>query len=121
MKYTDLVENNYDDENIVLYHGTSEPAEKIKRIGLIAAGNHQAVFLTDNPELAIHYAETDQERTNNDYITLVTVNSKDLTQSLLTGDADHINIEDWRESLRKEDQCMYLGNIDPNILKVEEL
>ncbi len=120
MKYTDLI-NEENDENIVLYHGTSEPADKIKKEGLKPSGNHRAVFLTDNPELAIHYAETDQDRTNNTYITLVKVNSKDLNQNLLTGDADHSNIEDWRESLSAEDQCMYLGDIHPDILSVEEL
>jgi hypothetical protein len=120
MRINQLIEEQINDENIVLYHGTSESPELIKKQGLIASGRHKAVFLTDNPDLAINYAETDQERTGNDYVTIITVNSKDLDESLLVGDADHTGTEDWKESLKEEDQCMYLGNISANIIKVEE-
>ena len=110
--------------DFLLYHGTSEPADKIRAEGL--KGEHSqnnAVYLTDNPQLAQEYAESDQERTGNDWIVIVSVKVADLDPALLYGDIDHAsgnNIEDWQESLRETDQCMYRGDIPPGILIVEE-
>lgn len=116
MKYTDLT-----NENIILYHGSSEPSEYFKKYGL-KPSRHGSVFLTDNPELAIHYAETDQERTGNDNITIISVNSNDLNQNLLMADIDHTNAQDWRQSLKDEDQCMYMGEINSQLfLNIEEI
>ena len=81
---------------------------------------HNAVFLTDNPELAGDYAQTDQERTGSDNLIIVSVDVTDLDLSKLRGDIDHSNIDDWKESLRETDQCMYLGDIPPHLLKIEE-
>lgn len=104
----------------VLWHGTSEPLEYIKKHGL-KVGRQNAVFLTDNPELALDYAQSDQERTSNDNITLVTINVKLLDKSKLMGDIDHTDTEDWIESLQETDQCMYAGDISPSmILKLED-
>ena len=64
--------------NIELFHGSSEPIEAFKN-GLIG-GRHNAIFLTDNPELALDYAISDRERTGNDNLILIKVNSKDLNQ-----------------------------------------
>lgn len=105
-------------ESITLYHGTSQPVEKIKANGLIP-GNRGGVFLTDNIDLASEYAQSDQERTNLDSITIVSVNSKDLDEAYLVGDVDHTNTEDWVESLSETDQCIYLKHIAPNLLTVE--
>lgn len=108
-------------DSYVLYHGTSESPEKIKAHGLISHGRHNAVFLTDNPEWAIEYAQTDQDRTGLDNITLVSVNAKDLDQKYLRGDIDHTTIEDWMESLKETEQCMYLGSIPPRLLTIKSL
>lgn len=118
MKITEiLIENT---EHDVLWHGTSESVDTIKRLGL-RPGRQHSVFLTDNPDLALEYAESDQERTGNDTITLVTINLKMLDKSKLMGDIDHTTTEDWIESLRETDQCMYMGNILPNmILNIED-
>ena len=101
-------------ESFVLYHGTSEAAATIRREGL-KAGRHGAVFLTDNPELAIEYAESDQDRSGLDFVTIVSIDAARLDQSLLCGDLDHSLTDDWRESLRETDQCMYRGDIPPNL------
>ena len=104
-----------------LWHGTSTPSDVIRKEGLKSSRQH-SVFLTDNPELAVQYAETDQERTGNDYIVLVTVDVSKLDHGKLLGDIDHSNVEDWEESLLETDQCMYMGNITPNmIVNVEDL
>lgn len=86
----------------VLYHGTSESPDTIRREGL--KGD---VFLTDNPQLALEYAESDQERTGFDHITLVSVHVDQLDQSLLYGDIDHTLTDDWRESLSETDQLSW--------------
>jgi len=104
----------------ILWHGTSESIETIKKHGL-KAGRQHSVFLTDNPDLALEYAESDQERTGYDNITLVTVDLNKLDKSKLMGDIDHTTEENWIESLRETDQCMYMGDILPNmILKLED-
>jgi len=124
-EYINMIQKlfEYDkNQDMFLYHGTSEDPDVIRRTGLQVdkSSSHAAVFLTDNPELAIEYAESDQERTGYDNITIVSVNVKDLDISLLVGDLDHTLIDDWQESLRETDQCMYRGDIPPNILTVEE-
>jgi hypothetical protein len=106
--------------NFILYHGTSESADKIREYGLISGGQHDVIYLTDNPQLALEYAESDQDRTGYNNIVLVSVNIKNLDKSKLYGDIDHSNIEDWRESLRETDQCIYQGSIPPNVLKIED-
>lgn len=98
-----------------LWHGTSEPAEVIQQQGL-KGGRHHAVFLTDNPDLALEYGESDQERTGNDTVTLVSVNVSMLNPKLLVGDLDHTTVDNWIQSLKETDQCMYLGDIPPNML-----
>lgn len=98
-----------------LWHGTSESVEVIQQQGL-RGGRHHAVFLTDNPDLALEYGVSDQERTGNDTVTLVSVNVKMLDTRLLVGDLDHTTNDNWVESLRETDQCMYLGDILPNML-----
>jgi hypothetical protein len=115
-KLIKIIENIEND--ITLWHGTSESVETIKKTGLIAS-RHGAVFLTDNPNLAIEYAETDQERTGTDNITIVSVKVSDLDQSKLIGDIDHTLEDDWKTSLKETDQCMYVDNIPPNILKIK--
>lgn len=105
-------------EGVVLWHGSSEPAETLVVEGL-QPGRHGAVFLTDNPELALEYAQTDQERTGNDIITLVSVRVSDLDKAKLAGDLDHTLADDWQESLAETDQCMYLGSIPGSVLRVE--
>ena len=112
-EYIDLLENN--SVHDTLWHGTSEPVEVIQQQGL-KGGRHHAVFLTDNPDLALEYGESDQERTGNDTVTLVSVNVKMLDPKLLVGDLDHTTVDDWVESLKETDQCMYLGDISPNML-----
>jgi hypothetical protein len=117
-EYIDLIENGFGHD--VLWHGTSEPVEVIQQQGL-KVGRHHAVFLTDNPDLALEYAESDRERTGNDTVTLVSVNVKLLDQSKLVGDLDHTTTDNWIDSLSETDQCMYLGDISPNmILKLED-
>lgn len=104
----------------ILWHGTSESVETIKKHGL-KAGRQHSVFLTDNPDLALEYAESDQERTGYDNITLVTVDPNKLDKSKLMGDIEHTTEENWIESLKETDQCMYMGDILPNmILKLED-
>jgi hypothetical protein len=103
-----------------LYHGTSEPADKIRQHGLIPS-RHGCVFLTDNPELAIDYAESDQERTGNDNVTLCKIALKDLDLTKLMADVDHTTVDTWEESLDECDQCMYQGNIPASIIDIEEL
>lgn len=106
-------------DDIVLWHGTSESVEKIRAEGL-RPERHEAVFLTDNPDLAIDYAVTDQARTGSDRITIVEVRASDLDQSRLLGDIDHTLAEDWRDSLAETDQCMYQGAIPPGIIIVKD-
>ena len=98
-----------------LWHGTSEPADVIQQQGL-RGGRHHAVFLTDNPDLALEYAVSDQERTGNDYVTLITVDVSKLDQKKLVGDLDHTTVDNWIDSLKETDQCMYLGDILPNMI-----
>lgn len=107
-------------EDFWLWYGTSETAETIMRDGL-KPGRHGAVFLTDNPQLAVEYAETDQERTGTDEITVVKVKVRDLDPSKLTGDIDHTTTDDWQESLIETDQCMYLGPIPAHLLTLEDV
>jgi hypothetical protein len=102
-----------------LWHGTSTPSEIIKKQGLKSSRQH-SVFLTDNPELAIEYAESDQNRTGNDDVVLVTVDVSKLDHSKLIGDIDHTNIEDWQESLLETDQCMYMGDITLDMITAIE-
>lgn len=107
-----------------LWHGTSESAEILLRDGLKAqpAGPGQAaVYLTDNPQLALEYAETDQDRTGNSTLCVITINLSQLDQSKLGPDLDHgawdddgNKIETWADSLRACDQCVYYGNISPS-------
>jgi len=98
-----------------LWHGTSEPADVIQQQGL-RGGRHHAVFLTDNPDLALEYAVSDQERTGNDYVTLITVDVNKLDHKKLVGDLDHTTVDNWMDSLKETDQCMYLGDILPNMI-----
>jgi len=117
--YMDLVENLSKHQQ--LWHGTSTPSDIIRKEGLKSSRQH-SVFLTDNPELAVEYAETDQERTGNDNVVLVTVDVSKLDHSKLIGDIDHTNIEDWEESLLETDQCMYMDHITPTmIISVQDL
>ena len=117
--HIDLIENASKHQQ--LWHGTSTPSDIIRKEGLKSSRQH-SVFLTDNPELAIEYAESDQDRTGNDNVVLVTIDVSKLDHSKLLGDIDHSNIEDWEESLLETDQCMYMGNITPDmIIKVEDL
>ena len=117
--HIDLIENASKHQQ--LWHGTSTPSDIIRKEGLKSSRQH-SVFLTDNPELAIEYAESDQDRTGNDDVVLVTIDVSKLDHSKLLGDIDHTNIEDWEESLLETDQCMYMGNITPDmIIKVEDL
>ena len=104
-----------------LWHGTSTPSDIIKKQGLKSSRQH-SVFLTDNPELAVEYAESDQDRTGNDNAVLVMIDVSKLDHTKLLGDIDHTNIEDWQESLSETDQCMYMGDITPDmIVSVEDL
>lgn len=117
--YILLVENT--SRHQYLWHGTSTPSEIIKRQGLKSSRQH-SVYLTDNPELAIEYAESDRDRTGNDDVVLVKVDVSKLDHTKLLGDIDHTNVEDWQESLLETDQCMYMGNIEPSmIVSVEDL
>lgn len=117
-EYLDLLESNSTHE--ILWHGTSEPIDVIKQQGL-KGGRHNAVFLTDNPDLALEYGQSDQERTGNDTVTLVSITVKLLDAHLLVGDLDHTTTENWIESLKETDQCMYLGNIAPSqIANIED-
>jgi RNA:NAD 2'-phosphotransferase (TPT1/KptA family) len=103
-----------------LWHGTSENPELIEKHGL-KSGRYNAVFLTDNPELALEYAESDQDRTGNDFAVVVTVDVTKLNHDLLSADLDHTTVDSWEESLAETDQCMYQGNIPPSaIISVEE-
>lgn len=113
-----LIESS-DNSGVVLYHGTSEASEKMRLEGL-KVGRLDAVYLTDNPQLAIEYAESDQDRTGFDNITIVSVRADQLDPSLLRGDIDHTLSDDWQESLRETDQCMYMGDIPPHLLTVQE-
>ena len=118
MKISELLCENAGHD--VLWHGTSESIDTIKKLGL-KAGRQHSVFLTDNPELALEYAESDQERTGYDNITLVIVDLNKLDKTKLIGDIDHTSEENWIESLRETDQCMYMGDILPSmILKLED-
>ena len=116
-KWIDIVEEQSDD--IELYHGTSVPMEEIQKHGL-QIGRLDAVFLTDNPELALEYAETDQDRTGFDTKTLVRVMASSLNPEFLIGDIDHTLEQNWQESLRETDQCMYMRSIPPEILSIED-
>ena len=118
MKISELLFENTTHD--VLWHGTSESVDTIRKFGL-KAGRQNSVFLTDNPDLALEYAESDQERTGYDSITLVTVNLNKLDKSKLIGDIDHTTVENWIDSLRETDQCMYMGDILPNMIsKLED-
>lgn len=108
------------DGDIRLYHGTSEPLDKIRTLGL-RPSRRDAVGLTDNPELALDYATTDRERTGNSSIVVVSVHVRDLDVTKLEPDLDHSpHCGSWQESLRDSDQCMYLDTIPPNLLRVED-
>ncbi len=112
-----MVEENANEREAILFHGTSEDPDDIRRHGLLCElGRHNAVFLTDNPELALEYALTDQERTGNTFQVLVSVNLKDLDESKLWPDVDHTDVDHWRDSLSETDQCMYLGDISPGTI-----
>ena len=104
--------------DLILYHGTSASIEDLCAKGL-SPGRHGAVFLTDNPQLALEYAETDLERSGSDEILLLAVRVGDLDLALLTGDIDHTLLTDWRESLVETDQCMYMGAIPWGLLTVK--
>ena len=108
-----VVVENFNTQDFSLFHGTSETADEIRQKGLLV-GHHNAVFLTDNPELALAYAESDQDRTGNDNVVIVEIKVSSLDLSKLQGDIDHTLIDDWRESLRETDQCMYMDNIPPS-------
>lgn len=109
----------HSEDDMILYHGSSEPIEAFEN-GL-KVGRHNAVFLTDNPEMAIDYAMTDQERTGNENITLISVSTKDLDKDYLIGDIDHSMEDDWIESLNDCDQCMYQKDIPRSVLKIEKI
>lgn len=99
---------------VVLYHGTSEPLAVILN-GLVP--NRGLVFLTDNPELAVQYAQTDGERTRNAVGYIVGIRASSLDQQKLIPDPDHEQwdgeneIETWEQGLAANDQCAYLANI----------
>ena len=103
---------------ITLFHGTSEAVATIRQHGLRPHGH--GVFLTDNPELALDYADSDQARTGLDNITLVSVSADQLDPALLRGDIDHTLADDWQESLRETDQCLYQGPIPAHLLTIED-
>jgi len=105
-------------EEIWLWHGTFVAAETILREGL-RPGRHGVVFLTDNAETALHYAETDQDKAVDDHLTVVRVRAIDLDPSRLFGDIDHTAIDDWRDILRETDQCMHLGPIRAILLTID--
>lgn len=103
-----------------LWHGTSEDSDLIRKQGL-KPSRHQAVFLTDNPELALEYAESDQDRTGNDFAIVVTVDVTKLNKELLMADLDHTTTDSWIDSLSETDQCMYQGVIPPSaIISIDE-
>jgi len=110
-----IQEQDITESHTQLWHGTSEPIDVIQQQGL-RGGRHHAVFLTDNPDLALDYAVSDQERTGNDYVTLITVDVTKLDQKKLVGDLDHTTVDNWIDSLKETDQCMYLGDILPNMI-----
>jgi predicted transcriptional regulator len=110
-----IQEQDITESHTQLWHGTSEPIDVIQQQGL-RGGRHHAVFLTDNPDLALDYAVSDQERTGNDYVTLITVDVNKLDQKKLVGDLDHTTVDNWVDSLKETDQCMYLGDILPNMI-----
>jgi hypothetical protein len=103
----------------ILWHGTSEPVDKIRAEGL-TTGRLGLVFLTDNPQLAIDYAYSDQERTGLDNLTLVEVRVAELEHALLSGDPDHTLALDWRESLADCDQCTHAGPISPRLVSARD-
>ena len=104
----------------VLWHGTSESPDDIRKHGLLPA-RHESVFLTDNPEQALDYAGTDQDRTGNEHLTVVTVDLSKLDMKRMMPDLDHTTVDDWQESLSETDQCMYQGHIPPEaILSIKE-
>lgn len=124
MKYKDfyshILMENENLEAINLFHGTSEDIEKIKKEGLKMG--RIGVFLTDNPQLAIEYAESDQDRTGNHNITLISVKLNSLDIDLLHADIDHVSPDlTWEESLAECDQCIYLSDISPKLIKVENI
>lgn len=124
MKYKDfyshlLFENV--GEDFELYHGTSESIEKIKLDGLKLSGKHSAIFLTDNPQLAMEYAMSDAEqRTGSDKILLISVKISELDLNYLKNDIDHNTCDTWEESLSDCDQVMYFKNIPPEKLSIEQ-
>lgn len=108
------------DEDFELFHGTSESKDSIRKKGL-KPGRLGSVFLTDNPDLAVEYALTDQQRTGRDTVTVVSVKVSDLDQNYLQTDLDHSTAETWQESLSDCDQCMYGKAIPPELLTIEEI
>ena len=112
-----------------LWHGTSEPADKIRQEGLTSL----PIFLTDNPQLAIEYAQSDQDRTGYPFVTLVNIQVENLDESKLgidpncwdawidNGDGGYNKpVETWQESLKQSDQCTYHSVIPPSIITVED-
>ena len=100
-----------------LWHGTSESQTIIMQEGLTSI----PVFLTDNPQLAIDYAISDQERTGSPHITLLRIDISQLDPSQLSPDLHHGLFETWEGSLRECDQCIYNAHIPISALKVEEV
>lgn len=102
-----------------LYHGSTH-ASSIREHGLLVdkSSTQPAIFLTDNPQLAADYAESDYERDGSgDELCVVKIDLKKLDINKLTGDYDHgLDKETWVESLSIEDQCMYWGNIPPEAI-----
>lgn len=95
-----------------LYHGTSESRKTIFESGL-QPGKDGGVYLTDNPELAIEYAISDQDRTGMASVTVVEVDTSRLDSAKLSADQDHYSgdSDDWEGSLSETDQCFYFGLI----------
>lgn len=109
-----------------LYHGSGRMSD-IQKHGLLASSGllHEAVFLTDNPQLAEDYAYSDYERGGGDEPCVVVIDVKKLNKDKLTGDVDHGHHNlSWLESLSAEDQCMYFGDISSdaivNIIELDE-
>lgn len=106
-----------------LCHGTSEPIETLLQQGLkvgnTGAGSPAVVYLTDNLALALQYANSDQERTDNNTICVITIDVSKLDPNKLGPDLDAGEwddegaIETWLDSLRAFNQCAYHDNIPP--------
>lgn len=113
--------------NEFLWHGTSEPESNFKN-GIMA--NHNGlVFLTDNPERAIEYGETDQDRTGNSDLLLIKVDVSKLSLDRLVPDPDHEQWDDetnteittWQHGLEVTDQCAYMGDIPEYAIEIENI